>query len=837
MNARRIIALDRDARLVHRLKDEFMELGYQLHVDEFSSLEACYRAIFPELATLQAARTKAPTKAPDAPPTLRLALDQQLQLLSKESPKVEVPQSLWGHPVPAQDNRKVWDLALAPTDRENLAKLVEQCLQLKKAQHLLAEARESTGKTTWHEFRIAPFEANSVIVELFVSNAPPAEPPGQSSPKPAAAKGPEGHNSIDLIILDTELVKDPLAWIAKIRALLAEKKLLMGPVGATKFLLTGFESHNIDPRKLRSEWIDDFVYKPFDWPILSQKIGLALSDKQEPPKGLLFNMKVERPIDIAKEARVEALSDYGWCISNPLPLKPGTIATFFAPQLSIGRPEEPLVAQVMASHKHPTKSGQFQIEYGFVGLKGTQLLAIRSQLRKSKGDSRPKPHSPKPKVDPLMALMKKEAKPGNGLILDFDRETLEALRETLKSLGNGGYDLKWYSSLAPLLRLMQPPGKATAASPPAQPASEPNKTAPTVQKASEDELDLRPSVGAADGSGNTVGWAWTENPILFIDRGSGNLLEVEGQLADDDFFLGRALKLMLGEKFAVDSVIRAEDRSFYLEFVSRVQQGHKDDSCFRWVSEQGVEYWIRVDGRPTEVGASPAVSLSFHAASEQDIADYLSRTGQELGDGGSLAPIDFLMVEASLLPEDPTNFFSEVRQSLARIGANKHAEHLPILVIGNDRNLDQVEKWIQAGASEVLRKPADRALVLAKLSRQLAPLLPKGGFEVPEMAPSDIEVFVGKKVQLMTVSEFGVTILSNTKLRPGIFLRFFAPMLIDNKGLGAMGRCYKVTVSPNDKSQYIAEFSFFAVTDVFQKHIRQFIRSDYAEAKSEALNE
>lgn len=888
MKARRIIAIDRDPKLLKRLKDEMIELGYTLTVFEFTSIEACYRSLFPELATVQEVKGGAAAKPGEkpktpAPPTYRLILTRELAFAADKDLKIQIPGVLWDHAIPAAVAPETWAKILAPVDLENMKRMVNTAIDTNKVHHLLVDVRLASGKSDWVEFRIAPFQAKQALVEVHVPSKPKEAEPSKAAAtaaEPAAAGAapvakaaapgakPDDNAGYDLIVVDTDLVKDPVEWIKKMRAFLAEKKLLVGASGqSTQFLLTGFENAKFDSRKFRNECIQDFVFKPFDWPIICQKIGLVLSEKQEPPKGLLFDMKVNKLIDLAKDVHIEQISEFGWVGWNPVPLKDGTVVSFFSPQTALGRADESIMGQVYKCERHPVRPEVFRIYYSFAGLKHTQVAALRNQYRKFKQELRINPaarqkpanKAPKVKEDPLEKLMKKEAPPGRGLIVDFDRDTLEIFKDAAKSVRESGLELMWYSSLSPLLRMLNvsdsknPKAQKGNAAAPAKPQAAPPANAPVAAKEPEqpaapapvstDEFDLSLAVATSEAEAAGVpipvnAWAWAEKPVLSLEVGTGRLLEVEPEADPEGLFFGKPIQESIGQPVHESSWAHSDDAEFFQDFVTQSFARKKAETCFRYTNPEGKEFWIRVQNEPSEVGAVSASTWSFAEAKPEEVQDYLNRTGQQPGQNAAIEKLDFVAIDAGLLPEDPAPMLRNLKEALVKSGASKHGDQIPIIVLGEDRSLTNLDSILAGGASEILLKPVDRTLLVSKLSLRLGLLEPKTIVQMPDMVPCEIDAFVAKKVKLATLSEFGVSIVTTTKLRPGTFLRFFAPMLMDDKGFGVLGRCYKVEEIKDPKSPgYISYFSFFAVTDIFQKPIRNYIRETYAGTKAEAMNE
>jgi hypothetical protein len=888
MKARRIIAIDRDIKLLKRLQAEMIELGYGLTVFEFTSVEACYRALFPELATVQdvkAGQVARPGEKnkPAVPPVYRMILTRELTFVADKDLSINVPDKLWNHPIPGASAPEAWGKILADVDLENLKRMVILAVDTSKVQHLLVDVRLLDGKSDWVEFRIAPFQSKQALIEVHI----PAQPKEITPSKDSAVTGPgatatassvgsEENAGYDLIILDTDLVKDPVEWITKMRAVLAEKKLLVGASGlSTRFLLTGFENPKFDNRKYRTEWIQDYVFKPFDWPIICQKIGLALSEQQEPPNNMLFNMKVNKLIDLAKDVHIEEISEFGWVGWNPVPLKSGTCVSFFSPHTTLGRADESIVGQVYKCERHPARPELYRIWYSFIGLKNSQVAALRNQSRKfmqqQKQSRSPKGKTPsKPQNvvrtkedDPLLRMMKKETPPGHGLVVDFDRETVELVKDAAKSVSVHGIEIKWFSSISPLLRMLNvagaQKGKAdvsgygqTAAPEkdksadlpvnPIPPAVPPEVAAPVAVSADEFDLTLALASEAPETEAIPLRldrWGWTERPTLSLELGTGRLLDIDPTPAPEDLLFGKAITDSMGQTVHEGVWCHPADAEFFRDFVAQSFARKKAETCFRYLNAESKEFWIRVQSQPTEVGAVSATTWSFTDAKPEEAQDYLIRTGQAVSQGAAtLVKYDFLILDAALLPEDPGPLIKSIRDALVSSGASRHGDQIPIIVLGEEGTLEKQDSILAGGASEVLHKPIDRTLLVSKLSLRLGLLDPKFVKQLPDMVPCDIDAFVAKKVKLATLSEFGVVIVISTKFRPGTFLRFFAPMLIDDKGFGVLGRCYKLEEVKDGKSTYyLAHFSFFALTDVFQKHIRKYIRESYADAKSEAMNE
>ncbi len=83
------------------------------------------------------------------------------------------------------------------------------------------------------------------------------------------------------------------------------------------------------------------------------------------------------------------------------------------------------------------------------------------------------------------------------------------------------------------------------------------------------------------------------------------------------------------------------------------------------------------------------------------------------------------------------------------------------------------------------------------------------------------------------LSEFGLQITHSTPLREDTFLRFFSPIFLDTTGNGLLGRCL-FSVRDDQDGLYRCFFNFFGATDAQLKHIRNWIRGDYAARKEKS---
>jgi hypothetical protein len=134
------------------------------------------------------------------------------------------------------------------------------------------------------------------------------------------------------------------------------------------------------------------------------------------------------------------------------------------------------------------------------------------------------------------------------------------------------------------------------------------------------------------------------------------------------------------------------------------------------------------------------------------------------------------------------------------------------------------------GFSDFLFKPIDRRHVVHKLAALMPALFRSEYVESPVFVPCEITGQLCKTAQIEELSEYGLTVLHPTPLRPKSFMRFFSP-LFPGSADGVMGRCTASIPSRQEGAGYRCLFVFFGASDELHKKIRNWIRDDYINKK------
>ena len=140
-----------------------------------------------------------------------------------------------------------------------------------------------------------------------------------------AAKKP-----LDVIIFRYDLVgpKSPNPWVTKTAALL-QKASYWPAENRPKFIAVRRDADNLEKALFNHPFIDDLLCIPLDRLIFLQKVELVLGLPKKASPSHLFVQETDEKIEIAKRMQLERVSDLGFAMANPFPLKPGTLGHFY----------------------------------------------------------------------------------------------------------------------------------------------------------------------------------------------------------------------------------------------------------------------------------------------------------------------------------------------------------------------------------------------------------------------------------------------------------------------------------------------------------------------------
>lgn len=190
-------------------------------------------------------------------------------------------------------------------------------------------------------------------------------------------------SSIDLLIIDSQFIpKTVESWITGLQEL-ARKHGLLSSGREFSVIIMQSEFENRSYQDFADTRIRGLVKKPCEAKPLLTLIGLATRN----PYSLyhFFNMnwlEVSLSVQVAREAMMVKLSEYGVSLKYPRPIQPGTFL-FLRKSIFDNAPRKNLCARFYSCTEDPNEKGQYLCHLIYIGINDSFLKFARSWFRET----------------------------------------------------------------------------------------------------------------------------------------------------------------------------------------------------------------------------------------------------------------------------------------------------------------------------------------------------------------------------------------------------------------------------------------------------------------------
>ena len=196
-------------------------------------------------------------------------------------------------------------------------------------------------------------------------------------------------NKIDLFIIGSQFIPSsyPSAWLDGLENL-CKKHGLIDDDQQVQIIICASEHEQRSYNEFKDNRIKGLIKRPVEAKTLMTLVGLATQN----PYSLyhFFNMNwvdMQLPVQLAREAKMTKVSEYGITIRHPRPIQPGTFL-FLRKQLFDQAPRKNLCARVYACSEDPTDKGSFVCHLTYFGINDAFLKFARSSFREAYAQSK-----------------------------------------------------------------------------------------------------------------------------------------------------------------------------------------------------------------------------------------------------------------------------------------------------------------------------------------------------------------------------------------------------------------------------------------------------------------
>jgi hypothetical protein len=185
----------------------------------------------------------------------------------------------------------------------------------------------------------------------------------------------------DALIIDGGLIRTaPSEWLDGLHAALVRAKVITVTEPLPKIFVLADESSRVLPSQFAHRGISDFIFKPFDRKLLTDKMAIALPQfsRSVLPDGSAF-VPCELTGQVCKSIPLEELSEFGMTVRYPSPFKPRVFMRFFSNLF--GETSDGVLARCTASIPAGGQDPTFKCHFVFFGCSDELHKRIRTWIR------------------------------------------------------------------------------------------------------------------------------------------------------------------------------------------------------------------------------------------------------------------------------------------------------------------------------------------------------------------------------------------------------------------------------------------------------------------------
>lgn len=185
----------------------------------------------------------------------------------------------------------------------------------------------------------------------------------------------------DAIVIDGGLIQtDAPSWLDGLQASLMRAKVIFEGDPMPKIFILADEGSRVQPSAFAHKGISDFIYKPFDRKLVTEKLAVAVPQlsRTNIPENSPF-VPCELTAQVCKTVVLEELSEYGLTVRHPTPFKSRVFMRFFS-QL-FGDNADGVLARCTASIRVSGDEDSFKCHFVFFGCSDELHKRIRNWIR------------------------------------------------------------------------------------------------------------------------------------------------------------------------------------------------------------------------------------------------------------------------------------------------------------------------------------------------------------------------------------------------------------------------------------------------------------------------
>ena len=591
---------------------------------------------------------------------------------------------------------------------------------------------------------------------------------------------------IDVCYFNNNCIKDDnkLMWITKVATLL--KKVNLWPEeDRPKFIAIRYDNDDTEKAGYSHPFIDDILCVPLDRLIFLQKTEIAMAPPGKVSPNYLFVQQTHDSVEAAKECVIEAYSDLGIAIQNPVPLKVGTPAKFYI-KFRDQKEYTGVYGKVMHNEEHPKNSKMALVYFSFFALNTENFKNIRKQLTRDttykfllNQNSKDFEYNPD---NIFVSEEEKEAK--TVALIDHDDNILAQAGENLKKeLGNCHVIRE--SSYSNFHRKYLSQASEGNAAPPAK-----------LNDLYEERVSFL--VGINDHS-----FQMALNPP---EEGQ----TIMGFDAQEIFSQGEKWMDLFDNHYSRELLT---ETLFILPSARRLKKAFELNTPEGERRMMNVEMVLEENDQIIRIG----MSVPDKYVSEKKAV--------------ALETLDAIIIDHSLLPRDLDSFFNALNASTEAKGINTPAGGPKVIVTAKELTNDRMNQLMDKPFFGAVLKPLETRKLLFLTTLAIQTPYSMYSFENIGWKEEKLHGRLAKPGEIVELSEFGTTVKLSHKLRVGSIIYLFGSIYENAPQRNMCCRVYHTEEVDGEPGYYYNHVIYFGITDAFLKFTRAYIRETYVSLK------
>lgn len=624
---------------------------------------------------------------------------------------------------------------------------------------------------------------------------------------------------IRLLMIDLDAIASrPLDWIIETRRKLFDLGHITEVTEGSRarIMILGYDDPHLKPDRFRHELIDDMLIKPLDQQLCLQKIELLLAEKPNITPSFLFRAQAEGVVEIGKDAVIDEISDFAISVRNPTPLADGVFAQIHSRVFGEGFAGGRVIGRVYASIRHPQYENLWMVRFTLFGITSAQLAELRKFLRTRAIPGRLRPPATAAKLKTKLPPRYRIA------VIDLNRDVNALVQSTIEE----NFDRTAVTTFTSYTRFLAALIKVSEAATSNDVLAE---STVAVEADSEQSINSFAVMGGAPPNGRMD---------LVLDE-KHTLIKIGPTPLAATLMLGIKGEDLLAMGNRWIDVIPKTDHDDFQEFLTYTASSGRAVTAVRMIDASGNFLYAEVKGQvevrniesAEERGVSRDIKLEFRPI-EQKAWMEMNRLVSR-GQTPDSFRFDAIIIDGGLIRGECEEWTASLHQALVKAKAIDVSEPIPrVIVVGDETAKRPPSHFVHRGISDYIFKPLDRKLLTDKVAACLPQLTRSMPLDGSLFLPCELTAQICKSVEMVELSEYGLTVRHPTPFRPRVFMKFFTTLFGEGSD-GVIGRCIQSLPGrgQNDQIYFLCHFIFFGASDELHKRIRNWIREDYVNRK------